>query len=220
MGFELVQIYYDDKQKDSCFSFARLYFNQKLSIYFENDPIKDVVLSTKADKIAVCSWRLKEKLRWSIGRPREITQELLNSDYDVLSFTKNTKTHGMLYAADRWHPGFMTCFRKILQAIDKKCPGEVKNPIYQNHFSAKTEIYRDYVTRYLSPAMDAIKNDPEINKLAMIDSNYSKLDRTTLQNSDKLMKDIGVPYYPLVPFLLERLFSVYIENEKINVSWL
>jgi hypothetical protein len=219
MAAELVQIIYDDKQKVHCFPFSKLHYNESLTIYFENDIIKNLVLETKADKIGVCSWKLKEKLRWYIGQRRELTQELLETDYEVMTFTRNTKYHKFYAAADAWHPGFLVAFDKILAKIGVSRPWEVKIPIYQNHFSAKAEIYRDYVKSYLIPAMDCIKNDPEVNKLALTNSNYSTLTNSTI-TADYLQERIGVPYFPLAPFLLERLFATYVHNKKINVTYL
>lgn len=217
MAAKLIQVYYAEEQKSKCYPFADLYFNQTLTIFFESSIIKDVVLSTKADKIGVVSWKLREKLRWYIGKPRELTQEVLETDYEVLSFTKNTKDHRMLAAANRWHPGFLTTFDKILAKIGVSRPGEVKIPIYQNHHISKTEIYKDYVIKYLSPAMDCMLNDPEINALAMADSRYSDL---THQSAQHLEAKLGIAYYPLAPFLLERLFSIYVQNNRIPVTHL
>jgi len=217
MASELVQIIYHENQRAHCYPFSRVYFNDGLTIFFENQVIKDVVLATTHDKIGVCSWKMKQKMKYYIGQPRPLTIEVLESDYEVMSFTRNTKTHQMLAAANQWHPGFLVIFDKILGAIGVSRPGEVKTPIYQNHFSAKTGIYRDYVTTYLIPAMDAITNDPEINKLAMADSKYSDL---THQSGEVLREKLGIGYYPLVPFLLERLFSIYVHNKKIRVTYL
>lgn len=220
MVAELIQIIYDERQRASCLPIAKVYFNETLTIFFENEIIRELVSASQADKIAVCSWKLKEKLKWYIGRPRPITQELLESEYDIMSFTKNSKHHQMLYAADKWHPGFKSTLSKILSSIGRNCPSEVKIPIYQNHFSAKTKIYQDYVNTYLIPAMEVMKNDAEINKLVMVDSNYSQLDRTPQSKLNNLKEKIGIDYYPLAPFLLERLFSVYVHNNKLNVTWL
>lgn len=220
MAAELTQIIYDESQRAACYPFAKIYFNNTLTVFFENTIIVDVVSTSQADKIAVCSWKLKEKMRWYIGTPRPITETLLNSDYEVMSFTKNTKHHQMLAAADRWHPGFRETLKKICESIGVKTPGEVRIPIYQNHFSARREIYQDYVKNYLSPAMEVIKNDHHINKLAMADSNYSLLDKSSPEKLNALKEKIGIPYYPMVPFLLERLFSVYVHNNKIKVDHL
>ncbi len=218
MAGKLIQIYYDESQKSACYPFADLYFNQNLTIHFENSCIKELVLASTSEKTAVCSWRLKEKMRYYIGKPRELTQEVLDSDYDVLSFTKNTKHHQMLDAADHWHKGFRGILTEILEMLSIKMPREVKIPIYQNHFSARTDIYQDYVKTYLIPVMNLIENDPHINELAMKDSNYATLARGNGVSPEYLKENIGVGYYPLVPFLLERLFSIYVHNRRINVT--
>jgi len=217
MASKLTQVIYDESQRSHCYPFADVYFNNTLTIFFENKVIADLVLASKDDKISICSWKLKSKLRYYIGRPREITQELLESDYEVMSFTKNTERHRMFNAANLWHPGFLEIFDKIMAAIGVNRPGEVKIPIYQNSFSAKRGIYQDYVRRYLCPAMDAMTNDKELNKLSMLDSKYSDL---TNQSAERLKEKLGISYYPMAPFLLERLFSVYVHNEKIRVTHL
>lgn len=213
----MIQIYYEEEQKVHCFPFARLHFNDRLTIFFENSVIKDLVLASQSEKLAICSWKLKQKLRWYIGKHRELTQEVMDSDYDVLSFTRNSASHQMLAAANKYHKGFKEGMQKICDHIGLKVPGEVKQPIYQNHFSAKREIYRDYVQNFLSPAMEFMSTD--MKELAMSDSNYSQLSRSKI-TPEYLMDKIGLPHYPLAPFILERLFSVYIQNKKIKVTWL
>lgn len=209
------------------YPFSIPYFNNDLTIFFENDIISKLVMASKADKIGVVSWKLSHpqhtKLGWNLGWPRrieEITEEVLNRDYDVLPFTRNSKYHEMLGAASQWHPGFRPALTKIVEGIGKKMPFEVKKPIYQNAFMAKREIYQDYVTDYLNPAMELIKNDPEIYKLATADSNYTQLARQGAANAEYLKEKIGFPYYPMATFLLERLFSIYVHNKNINVTWL
>ncbi|HEU5290540.1 MAG TPA: hypothetical protein VFU05_07870 [Cyclobacteriaceae bacterium] len=223
MAAELIQIYYHESQKEFIYPFAKPFFNNDLTIFFENSVIKDLVMQSKAEKIGVCSWKLTQKLRWNIGKPQlkeHITEEVINSEYDVLPFTRNSKHHTMLGAAENWHPNFRSTLAKILEKLGISMPEEVKIPIYQNAFMAKLEIYQDYVKSYLSPAMDMIQNDPEIYLDAVVDSNYTALAKKDAADSDYLEQKIGLRYYPLAPFLLERLFSIYIHNKKINVTWL
>lgn len=220
MAAELIQIYYDESQKAEMYPFARPYFNEKLSIFFENIPIKELVMASTADKIAVCSWRLRQKMKYYIGRPREISPELLESDFDVMSFTRNTKYHDMIAAANAHHNGFSHMMERILGEIGVPFPKvKLKAPIYQNHFCARREIYHDYVKNYLYPAMQVMTNHPEIKEMVLTDSNYSSLSKNGVK-PDYLLEKIGVPYYPMAPFLLERLFSIYVQNKNINVTWL
>ena len=219
MASELIQIYYRDEQKNNCFPFARLHHNQGLSIFFENSVIKSLVESTSADKIGVCSWKLRNKMKANVRRPRELTQEVLESEYLVLSFTGNTRSHQMLYAANRWHPGFTDVLKKLGEIIGVFIPREVQQPIYQNAFMALTGIYRDYVKTYLGPAMEAMNEEP-LREMVTVNSNYSQLQRQNAATPEELQEKIGMPYYPLAPFILERLFSIYVHNQKLNVTWL
>lgn len=217
MAAELIQIYYHESQLKELYPFAKPYFNEKLTVYFENAVIADLVMKTKASKIGVCSWKLRQKQRgFYIGRARPITQEVIDGDYEILSFTKNTKYHTMLASAQQSHKFFQPTFDKILVAIGKTRPHEVRDPIYQNHFIAKREIYQDYVKNWLIPAMEVMENDAEIRELCFKDSNYSNLSGESAAN---LEKQIGINYFPMHPFLLERLFSVYHNVMQIKVTY-
>ena len=215
---ELYQVFYDDSQLPELYPFAIPYDNRgKLTVFFESSVIAKLVMETKADRIGVCSWKLRAKQRgFYIGRPKPITQEVIEGDYDILSFTKNTKYHTMLALAAQSHAYFQPTFDKILAAIGKTRPGEVKNPIYQNAFCCRREIYQDYVQNWLSPSMEVMENDSEIKNLCFKDSNYSNLSGESAAN---LQKQIGLNYFPMHPFLLERLFSVYHNVMKIKVTY-
>lgn len=217
---DFYQIFFKNEHIPHLYPFSQVYWNHTLTIFFENDPISKIVMRSNADKIAVCSWRIKEKLRYNVGGRGVIDEELLNSDYDVLSFTRNSVYHQMLNAAENWHSGFKKALTQIVEGIGEDMVGEVKNPIYQNHFCAKREIYQDYVKNWLIPAMELIKNDPAVYKACTADSNYHKLIRAEALTPEQLQEKIGMPHYPLVPFLLERLFSIYVDTNKINVTWL
>jgi hypothetical protein len=213
---DFYQIVYKEEQKSACYPFARIHFNDTLTPFFENSVIAELVLSSKADKIGVCSWKLREKLRWNVRKTRTIDEDLLHSDFQVLSFTNNSPQHQFLNAADKWHPGFKDLMAKILRVIGKKMPFEVKQPIYQNHFVADSGIYKMYVKEYLKPAMEAMKNDPECWK----DSKYTQLNKVDAATAEYLKSKIGVDYYPMHPFILERMFSVFCHNENIKVTYL
>lgn len=217
---DFFQVIYKQEQQDKCYPFARIHFNDRLTQFFENTVIAHLVLKSQADKISVCSWKLREKMRWNVCRPRPLTEEVLKSDYDVLSFTCNTKYHQMLAAADKWHAGFKPIMAQILGRLGENMPSEIKSPIYQNHFSSRSDIYKEYVNGLLIPAMLIMGNDPEINKMCWQDSGYSQLAQRDAATPEYLQQQIGVPYYPLFPFLLERLFSIFCHNKKIRVTYL
>lgn len=217
---KLIQIIYKDEQATSCYPFAQLYFNSTLTVFFENKVISDLVPASTDGFISICSWKLAQKIRIQVKRCRPLTQEILESDYEVLSFTNNTQYHDFFSFADAHHKNFRQTFEKMLSVAGLRMPSKVKCPIYQNHFAGRADIYKDYVKSYLIPCMEVIKNDPEVNKLAMVDSNYSQLAKNSAVSPEYLKQHIGISYFPLVPFLLERLFSVYCTNNKIKVDYL
>jgi hypothetical protein len=215
---ELYQIYYREEQKKEMYSFATPHFNDTLTLFFENTPIATLVSQTKAKKIGVTSWKLRQKFKFSHFRHQDFNENHINADYDVLSLTKNSKFHRMLQAANAWHPGFMDIMKILWEKLGYRMPTEVKYPINHNFFIAKTEIYQDYVTHLLQPAMDLMITDETLNKLCMQDSRYLQLEKGA--NTENLKRDLGLDYYPMFPFICERLFPMWCEMKRIKVNYL
>lgn len=215
---DFYQIYYDEKQKEKLFPFSKPYFNVGLTIFFENKVLSDIVSASNAEKIGVCSWKLQEKLRSRVGLRVPLTLEALNSDYQVLSLTKNSKKHTMLAHLYQWHPKSKEAMTLLWSKLGYKLCGEVKNPIYQNHYVATREIYKDYVQNFLNPAMNLISTNEQLNALMMADSSYGKLSREADLRSVK--QKLGLDFYPLAPFVLERCPSCWFDMKGIKVSYL
>jgi hypothetical protein len=211
---ELHQIYYKPDQLSKLYPFAKPYFNESLTIFFENEPIRKLVSETTAEKIAVCSWKLSQKVR----NIHPVTEQALLSNFEVLSFTRNSRRHLMIAMAAAWHKGFLPAIDLLWEKLGYKRPGEARNPIYQNHFAGRTTIYREYVNEFLSPAMDLITNDEQLNEMMTQPSGYAKLSRTSDLKSVKAK--IGMDDYPLCPFVLERCPSLWFQMKGIKVSYL
>lgn len=215
---ELYQLFYKDEQKQKLYPFSIPYKTEGLTIFFENHWLSQLVMASKAEKVGVCSWKLQEKMRSRVGLRVPLTQDVLNSDYDILSLTKNSLKHTMLSHLYQWHPSSKQTMALLWSKLGFKIPGEVKNPIYQNHFLAKTEIYKDYVTNFLNPAMELTMKDSELNYLMMQPSGYSKLSREADAKSVKAK--LGLDDYPLVPFILERCFSCFAQVKGYKITYL
>ena len=119
---EFHQIYYKEEQKQKLYPFAKPYFNEDLTIYFENVPIVKLVTESKADKIGVFSWKLSEKIRNRVGMRTPLTLEALNFDYDVLSLTRNSSRHTMLAMGNQWHPSFSKTITLLWEKLGYKIP--------------------------------------------------------------------------------------------------
>jgi hypothetical protein len=214
MSFTIWQIYYDDKHLKEVYSFAIPYHNPGLTIFFENDLIKKLVPTSETEYTSVASWKLAQKSR----RIHPITPEALDSDYEVLSFTRNGRDHKMIAMATNWHPDFLPAITLLWEKLGLKMPGEARNPIYQNHHSTKTAIYKRYVSEFLSPAIEIIETDEELHEKMTKPSNYGRLSRDADLKSVKAK--LGLNDYPLAPFVLERCYSLWLQLNNIPVKYL
>lgn len=222
-GVELYQIYYKDEQRQHLFPFSKPYFNEGLTIFFESEVISRLVKASEAEKVGVCSWKLNQKLKNRVAGPtrrQPLTQEALNNGYDVLSFTRNTPAHRMISRATVWHPKFLPAIDLLWQKLGIKRPHDTRSPIYQNHYVARTDIYKDYVVNFLDPAMELIKTDQQLNEIMMSPANYESLVNPPVEIIERLKQFLGIDYYPMCPFVLERCPALYFEMKKIKVSYL
>lgn len=215
---DFFQLYYKDEQLQKIYPFAIPYKTEGLTIFFEAHWISELVLSSKADKIAVCSWKLADKMKMRVGMRKPLTLDALNSDYEVLSFTRNSQRHQMLGMANVWHKEFIPTIKLLWEKLGYKMPGEAKQPVYQNAYSAKREIYQDYVQNFLIPAMELTLNDQEMYYKMIQPSGYSKLQRGCDVKSVK--EKLGMLDYPLAPFILERCIALWLTMKRINVTYL
>lgn len=217
---EFYQIYYEQNQFPEIFPFAIPYFNIILTPFFENSIISDLVMKAETDKIGVCSWALRQKMTMRIPPREDLTEEALHGDFDVLSFSKNAPDHDMIGALNTWHGGCSDILRLIFQKLGFSMPKKPKYPIYQNAFCARTEIYQSYVKDFLHPAMDLMIFDNEIRNLCWRDSNYTRTILNVKINMERVKEFLGSDYVPLHPFLLERCFSLWIDDKNLNVKYL
>lgn len=214
---DFFQIFYKEEQRSKLYPFAIPYFNEGLTIFFECSVIAKLVTESKAEKICVASYKLAEKMGRRVGLRVPLTLEALNSDYEVLSLTRNSHKHQMLAMANAWHPQFIKTITTLWQKLGYKIPGEAKNPIYNNFFSANREIYLDYVVNFLIPAMELTERDDEMRNLMTQESNYGQLNRQADMKSVKAK--LNLDFYPLSPFILERCAPLWFDMHKIKVSY-
>lgn len=226
MTLQFYQIYFHDDQIKELYPFAAPYKNETLTPYFENSVIAELVPKCTADLVGVCSWALKRKrndgLAPIINANGELTEErIFSREFDVAILTPKSSQHHIMAMAYNWHGD---AWVKAIQELKKfiRIPEEmIGNAIYENHFIAKREIYQEYVNTCLVPAISFMA-DKEVFKTA---SGYRRkkeriapreevqkvIDRLSEFYGDKLID------YPIAPFVLERLFRIWINNKKLNI---
>lgn len=212
-SLEFYQIYYKEEQVDEMYEFAWPMFNSDLTDFFENEIIADLLPHAGFDLVGICSWRLKAKRQDSIRTKGPLTEETLRTlDYDVAILTPRSNNHRPLEAAKTWHyPHWTPAIERLRDLI--KIPQEVTHTIYENHFVADRELYQDYVLRYLRPAIAFMKDNPGVFRAP---SGYAKYKT----ESERLIikEKLGLDDWPIGVFVLERLFSIYLQNEKKHVK--
>lgn len=226
MTLDFTQIYFKDEQLPSLYPFAKSYNNAGKCIdTFENQVIAELVPQCTADLIGVCSWRLREKRNESstpfILNKRygdhDLTEERIFSvPFDVAILTPRNDQHRPLLNASQWHgkawdDAFAVFKRWIYSDLHFKVPDELSRAIYENHFIARRDIYHDYVGSCLIPAISFVASDP----VFMVDSGYGK--KIGAIRLREYQDRTGRKDYPIAPFILERLFSVWIEGKGLNV---
>jgi hypothetical protein len=210
---DFYQVTYKHEHYTELYDFALPWYNHNLNEFFENWVISSLVPTLESELIGVCSWRLKAKRQDSIRTKGELTEEVLRTlDYDVAILTPRSNNHRPLEAAKTWHyPHWTPAIERLRDLI--KIPQEVTHTIYENHFVADRDLYQDYVRRYLRPAIAFMKENPEIFRAP---SGYAKY---KTEGERKIIKEkLGLDDWPIGVFVLERLFSIYLQNEKKHVK--
>lgn len=225
MSLIFFQIYFKAEQKESLYDFAIPYHNPGLNEFFENQIIADLVPRCDAELISVCSWRLRQK-RGEAFSPvllenRELTRErILDSDFDVAILTPRRLNSQPLQKAHNWHGiAWDNAYKEIkpfLRSIGVRVPGpdeDLTVSVYENHFIARKEIYHAYVDTVLKPAMDYCR----CREVFYADADYVSKKRRNMQEVIEYRQKSGREDWPIMPFILERLFSMWIADKNFKV---
>jgi hypothetical protein len=207
------QIYYEDSQLGELYPFAKPFKNETLTPYFENSVIAQLVPQCDTDLISVCSWKLRAKRidcsRQLLNRPLEY-ERIVNEDYDIAVLTPRSSSHKALHMAAHWHKeAWVNAINDLRGFI--KVPKEVTTAIYENHFIATRSVYAAYVADCLSPVMQYARD----RSAYYADSGYVR--RKTPEEAARYMELTGRKDWPILPFILERLFSIWIEGQKLKI---
>jgi hypothetical protein len=202
---KIYQIYYDVEQIKQLSPNTMPFYNSKLSVYFENDLLKDFYYNNKIDSdyFGILSWRFNSKNGFTFS------PEMIDGDYDAYVFEGLIQSHDVFYDSVRCHPYFMDIFKKVLQHLKIDVTIKPMLGLYQNSIIAKQSVFKKYMEEYLLPTMDFLNNMdkkfPELNQKLWADAKY-KYDPAL---TERLHQQTGKPYYTYHTFICERLWSVY-----------
>ncbi len=209
---QIYQIMYREEQKEHLFLDTIPYFNKDLGLYFENDVILDLFQRGKivGDYFGVLSWKARAKNHIK----GKYLNRLIKNRFDIYSFTYDR--HDVFGYADRCHPGFYEIIRSLLSELSLDPDIRPAIGLYQNAVITKPNIYIAYIENYLLPTIQFFENcSDEIKDLLFSDANYRGVSK------EKLGLSIGVNFYTLHTFVLERLWSLYyhVKRRKETISY-
>ena len=229
-SLDFYQIIYEESQREQCYPFAKVYYNETLTDYFENDVIARLVPDSQADLISVCSWRLAQKRGdcYRLGDKSLSVDKILNQDFDVAVLTPRSKNHKPLLMASEWHRIYdpqgnlistpwddaFSELKVFLKTIGINVPEELSKAIYENHFIAKAEIYKDYVNNCLKQTIAFM--DTSGLDVFRADAGYLNKKRDPKEIKAYQEKS-GRKDWPISTFILERLFSIYCEGKNFKI---
>jgi len=220
-SLDFIQIIYNEEHKKELYPFSRCYHSVGITPFFENTIISGVAPILRADYIGICSWRLRFKRGQGyapiILKDLDLTEEkIVSQDADVCILTPSRQSHQPLFMAAQWHGQAWVdafhVFKGFLSDIGITVPNELTNTIYENHFVARKEIYHDYVNRVLIPACKFMNE----NDIFMTPSGYIHKKRDPKEIA-RVQKMLRMTDWPIAPFILERLFSIYIEGKGLKI---
>lgn len=180
---------------------------EERSYLFEYNPIINIVEnSTTEDYIGIFSHRFPFKT----GFYKNMVLNILDKEEsDIVNFCRPIENY--LEFTEKHHPGFMNIFTIICDELNLKIRPKKITSIYSNFFAAKGKVYREYV-ELLKKAIDIMENNKEIKKLCWQDANYNSLTKAQLFEYTEL------PHYTFHTFILERLLSVWLDNNNFSIS--
>lgn len=207
---KIISIKYDNNQMTEYQS----YFNtinsiEQKSYLFEYNPIISIIDNNihniKDSKyMGIFSWKFPAKTGFS---EKEIYYNIDN-EHDVYIFIKPFFKTGKDYFihSEKFHPGLINIIKKLCDELNIEYTDSPEHIIYSNFYIGKYEIIKDYIDNYIKPSINLLET--KLKDLAWQNSRYASMP------IEQLKKYTGLTYYPMHSFVLERMLSIYLHNNK------
>lgn len=125
----------------------------------------------------------------------------------IISFCRHMP-HSVFNVAEKYHPGITKITKGILDKIGYEINLTQVNrqPIYFNYFLARKDVFDHFCKTLLMPFIMVAKDEPAL----WGNSGYGK--------PFPLKDTYNINHWPFHPFVAERLISLYIHKEKLNIA--
>lgn len=202
----------------------------------ENKVILDNIEKLDAEYVAVWSWRHFDKItgysqdgsyQKSLGKEALVDWLILtleNESPDIVGFHRHLNKYHKLHLltmADRFHPVShkpKVTFTDVLKILlnqagikNIRLNKEFDFVTLMNYQVVKKDLYLRYIEEMLRPVINVMmdKDNKELQPYLFSDSNY----KGSAKNEGTLMKIGGQPHYTMHSFLLERLFTIWMNGK-------
>jgi hypothetical protein len=224
---DFYQIFYRDEQREHLYDFSIPYRNDKPTLFLENDVIRTIVPQSKADLIGVYSWQLKRKrnvmpTKYVLkgGDSSLSRQRIFRHPFDVAILTPRLAGHKTFFMAAHWFgkiwtEAFLVLSEFLTEELRINMSNELTYALYENHFIARGPLYREYVQSCLEPVMEFMRQEP----IFFRPSGYRKHKeyRAEFDQINHYKEATGMNDWIIGVFLLEHLFSTWINDKNLNV---
>lgn len=213
MNYKIYNIAYDPSQFDDC-EFD-IYHNtvktvEEKSYLFEYNPILNIMEREKeADYVGIFSWKFAMKTTFFKKKLDYLMEKNPNQDiYTICIPYQDITSVGYYKFTDDYHPGFMDLFKKVCNDLNLDSR-EPKNIIFSNFLVVKWDLYKEFIENIIKPAIELLET--KYKDLVWKDASYCGPEKAGL-TPEKLKEFTGLDYYPFHTFILERLWSAYLQS--------
>jgi len=126
----------------------------------------------------------------------------------------------LVRTAERWHPGFIDAWRRIWNIrtdMDIDMIDRSTYSFYCNYWATTPQKMMDYC-RVMNNLKHRIERDTVLRDLLWRDSSYQKRGDVASIPVEKRRHLWGVEYYPLLPFVMERIPCFYFSITKTKFA--
>lgn len=179
---------------------------EKSYLFEYNILIKEDLIKYKdSDYLGLLSWKFRFKTGLNKNMLFNLLKEKNYQEYDIINLCPKLP-EPYLEFTEQQHKGFRELFDLVCSDLELEVK-EPKHTIYSNFFIAKRDTFKAY-QELLIKAIELLET--KYKDLAWRDSGYKGLSKENLKKYTEL------EYYTFHTFILERLMSVWIDNEKIK----
>jgi len=233
MNIKVVQTLYEESHKRHLMPGTEAYFNEKATILLETGVLLDLFhkkIIKDCDWFGLISWKYEQKIKGqNLRKVLEKNEHVQIENCDIIAphpnnyscppYDKRCISKHQLVSL---HPGveeplILLVKRMKEVGIISRIPEEIFEDdfnIYSNYWLARTKTYISFIRDFLIPAVDIMQKDKRLNHLCCSPAAYPEF------LPESFIKQTGFDYYPLAPFVAERLINIYAKYKKLKIAFI